>query len=263
MDVSFWQDNNNTPEQIDFVKAQANGMRFVYVRAGQGTGGVDPDLMYNWEESKRAGLLRGAYHFLDYSRPIIPQVAGFLNLFRDDPPELPFALDFEYLKRYGSFPSHYKALDWLHPGVEYIQKQGYRPMIYTNWGTIKYTLSPVPTWLLDIPLWVAHWLKKKPPFSMFRDNNPINREPNYNPWWDWTFWQYTDKGDGIANGMESKQLDMNYFNGSLEELITFSDPTVSTPTPTTPASTDSEVQLVGTIISINSDIDIFYKEILR
>ncbi len=38
------------------------------------------------------------------------------------------------------------------------------------------------------------------------------------PWASWTFWQWTDKGDGLAFGMESKGLDMNWFNGTEQEL---------------------------------------------
>jgi hypothetical protein len=36
------------------------------------------------------------------------------------------------------------------------------------------------------------------------------------PWTEWTFWQYTDKGDGHAYGVEASTIDLNYFNGNTE-----------------------------------------------
>jgi GH25 family lysozyme M1 (1,4-beta-N-acetylmuramidase) len=33
IDVSRWQDDNNTPQQIDFRKAYAAGARFVFIKA--------------------------------------------------------------------------------------------------------------------------------------------------------------------------------------------------------------------------------------
>ena len=52
LDVSFWQDYNGTPQQIDFNKAYDNGARFVIVRASQDVV-TDSDFNYNWHESKR------------------------------------------------------------------------------------------------------------------------------------------------------------------------------------------------------------------
>ena len=37
----------------------------------------------------------------------------------------------------------------------------------------------------------------------------------------WTFWQYTASGDGPAFGAESKAIDVNLFNGSMEDLKKF------------------------------------------
>ncbi len=32
---------------------------------------------------------------------------------------------------------------------------------------------------------------------------------------EWLFWQFTDNGDGSLYGVESKNIDLNYFNGDL------------------------------------------------
>jgi hypothetical protein len=41
------------------------------------------------------------------------------------------------------------------------------------------------------------------------------------PWKDWMIWQYTDRGDGSYYGCESKQVDLNWFNGTLDDLNKF------------------------------------------
>src|SRR3989304_316015 len=51
------------------------------------------------------------------------------------------------------------------------------------------------------PLWIANYGVTKPLVPK--------------PWTEWTFWQFTDKGDGSIYGVESKNIDLNYFNGDL------------------------------------------------
>jgi GH25 family lysozyme M1 (1,4-beta-N-acetylmuramidase) len=49
------------------------------------------------------------------------------------------------------------------------------------------------------------------------------------PWGKWTFWQYSSTGDGLAYGMESRGLDMDWFNGMEDELRVFAN--VGAPVP--------------------------------
>jgi len=53
IDVSFYQDDNATPQQIDFQKAKSNGAGFAIIRVGQNLW-VDPDFAYNWKKAKEA-----------------------------------------------------------------------------------------------------------------------------------------------------------------------------------------------------------------
>jgi GH25 family lysozyme M1 (1,4-beta-N-acetylmuramidase) len=52
-------------------------------------------------------------------------------------------------------------------------------------------------------LWLANY--SKTPASVY-------------PWSKWDFWQFTNRLDGLAFGAESRMIDADYFNGSLEEL---------------------------------------------
>jgi hypothetical protein len=53
----------------------------------------------------------------------------------------------------------------------------------------------------------------------------------------WTFWQYSATGDGLAFGAESKAIDLNVFNGTLEELRKFAGIGGTTNPPTNPPTT--------------------------
>ncbi len=48
---------------IDWSTVAADGIRFAYVKATEGTGFVNPDFAAQYTGSYQAGLIRGAYHF--------------------------------------------------------------------------------------------------------------------------------------------------------------------------------------------------------
>jgi GH25 family lysozyme M1 (1,4-beta-N-acetylmuramidase) len=62
-DVSFYQDDPETPQGIDFAKMRT-ASEYVIIRAGQNLW-VDRDFKANWRESKAAGFPRGSYWFYD------------------------------------------------------------------------------------------------------------------------------------------------------------------------------------------------------
>ena len=41
------------------------------------------------------------------------------------------------------------------------------------------------------------------------------------PWKDYTFWQWTESGAGKLLGVESNAVDVNYFNGTIDQLVDF------------------------------------------
>ncbi len=227
VDVSFWQDNNATPEQINFFKTRSAGANFVFVRCCQDIY-PDPDFEYNWRQSKAAGLLRGAYHFLDYRVSAKRQVDFFIAQLRADPGELPPVLDIERHPQWALPPAAN-----LHAMVKVFVTElenafGRKPLIYTNPAMIQYSLNPVPAWMTEYPLWIAHY--------------GVSEPGRFNPWRNWVFWQYTDKGDGLQFGMESLGLDMNLFNGSEQELRTWAG--VGTPPPPDNLTLEQKVALL-------------------
>jgi len=197
-DVSFWQDN------IDWDKAAKQDSKFCFIKASQDTT-ADTQFARNWKEAKRVGFLRGAYHFADYRTYAVPQAQYMWSLLKDDPGELPPVLDLE--QYWTPLPPGSRALAWVKDwGSEMSRLCGSKPILYTSPSVIKYWLATIPDWLKEWPLWIANYGVS---------------EPGYSPWPKWTLWQYSTVGPGTAYGMQSLGLDMDWFNGSLEELQAF------------------------------------------
>ena len=206
IDVSRWQDDNSTAQQMDFTKSVDMGAKFVFIKSSQALW-ADEDILYNWKSAKDAGLLRGAYHFLDWVADPRKQAQYAWSIIQSDPGELPPVVDFEYWQ-----PPPANAFDKLwNYVVEMERLSGKIPIIYTgaffwfDWGT------QADVWK-KYPLWIASYTSQ--------DYMESNVE-KLTPWDKWHFWQYTSKGDGIAFGAESEGLDMNVFNGSLDDLKDF------------------------------------------
>jgi lysozyme len=207
LDVSTYQDSPYTTQRIDFKKAVIAGARFVIIRSSW-SNVMDDDFAINWVNSKAVNLIRGAYHFYDYRYPALGQADFFCKLMANDPAELPLSVDLEYYGPYGPLPPSAVLLSSLKIFFDVIeQKTGRKGILYTNPSMIAYNLGIIPDWLLQYPLWIAHYINA--------DN------PTFKPWANWTIWQYTSKGDGVKYGMESANVDMNYFNGDDNELRTF------------------------------------------
>jgi len=201
-DISRWVDNPATPQEVDFVKMKAAGAPAVIFKASQA---LFTDLVFkaSWPDAKAAGLLRGAYLYLDYTKSGLEQAKYFCDLLVTDKPELPPVVDFE--ERNGIGTRIPKAELWN--ALTYIEATtGRIPMIYTGWGYWIEFGSSDPAWL-RYPLWVANWGVDSP--KMFL------------PWKKWVLWQYTANGDGRKYGCESLSVDLNYFDGTIDQLKMF------------------------------------------
>jgi lysozyme len=232
IDVSHWQDDKTTAQKIDFSKAVKKGAKFVFIKVSE-RGALDPDFEYNWKAAKDAGLLRGGYHFLRWDLSGLLQARIFSEIMLDDPGELPPVADFE-APRFGSlYPSNALLLQFLE---EVETKLNRKPILYTSpgyWdihGRNKVTKIFDTKWAY-YTLWIAHY------FKVYQEGvtKPNELQPWKNAGKTWTFWQYTQNGDGLAFGAESKSIDLNWFNGSLSELNAFAN-TGNTTTPTTPTT---------------------------
>lgn len=206
LDVSVWNG------KINFNKMVQNGASFVFIKASQFI--VDKNFKYNWKAAKDAGILRGSYHYLDWRKDETEQAKLFVSCLKNDPGELPPICDYEMR---GFAPSREIAQGKLWNFMTYVENElGIVPGIYTGYYYWNDFGTSNLAWI-KYPLWLAWW-----------------RVPEYvvkvpSPWLVWDFWQDNDKGDGIAFGCESAQVDTDWFRGSVEELKVYAN-APSTPT---------------------------------
>jgi lysozyme len=211
-DISKWQDDPNTTINIDFKKMASAGIKFVYIRNTVGDAN-DSNFIKAWQGAKEAGLLRGAYH-MHYFWLGLSQCQRFLNRLVDDPGELPPAFD---LEKYGLGAANSKTvMARLKEAIPYMDAEltrwkrpfGNRMVMYTNPDSIvNFFSNNLPAWFLDRELWIAHYGVTSPNIGW--------------QWKRWLIWQKTDRGPGLQYGVESKQVDLDYYNGDYASLRQF------------------------------------------
>lgn len=209
IDTSKWQDDPTTIQNIDFEKMKSLGSSGVIMKVGQG---LTKDR--NYDTALTNALLSdipvGGYWFYDNRVEPKRQAMNFASWALPSLLKLGLWLDLED-RQAGSYAGWN---NW------YIFLSKLRELcpdaligIYTgHYYWIEYTVqagipSPSLIYFKRYPLWIADY-----------DSAPLYTIPWEN---DWTIHQFTDLLDGIKYGAESKELDGNYFNGTLDEYHTF------------------------------------------
>lgn len=219
-DISHWEDNPSTPQRIDYKKMKSAGAEFCIFKATQGSKFVDVVFKEDWNRAKEAGLVLGAYHFLDWSADGDKQADHFIKTIGNRKLDFPPVVDYEF--RTDSLTPK-QMMDELWGFVYRIESvMGIVPMIYTGPSFWKTYGSTASIWA-SYPLWIANYEVTKPIIPA--------------PWTEYTIWQYTPSGNGSTYGVEALGIDLNYFNGDLNDLYMFVG-WESTPTPVEP--TDKE-----------------------
>jgi len=207
-DVSFYQDEPSTPQGIDFAKMRQSA-EFVIIRGGQNLW-VDSDFKTNWSEAKKAALPRGSYWFYDSRADPKRQAELWVQQFEGDLGELPLFADFEESYN-GSYKGWRKWYDFLERLKQLVgQKEIFIYTAYYYWRDNAPNAQTDPDsleYFHQYPLWIANYGVTKP-----RVPKPWGEE-------EWTFWQYTETGDGKLYGVESKGIDLNYFHGDKEAFL--------------------------------------------
>lgn len=202
-DVSFYQDDDETPQGINFIKMRAE-TEFVLIRAGQGPW-LDPDFGLNWVKAKDAGLKRGSYWFYDSREHPESQAQRWIAAHGGDLGELPLFADFEE-----SYNGLYKGWRNWKIFLEEVKRLagGHEISIYSAFFYWDDNAPPRGTadreWFHQFPLWIAS----------YREDAPVVPAP-WSPD-EWLFWQFQSNELNTAGpqyGAESRGIDLNYFNG--------------------------------------------------
>lgn len=205
IDVSHWQG------AIDWHQVAASGISFAFIKATQNS--MDKRFLDNVIGAKAAGVLVGAYHYMDDSVTTADQAkaaaqvfytaiqaAGGVKVF-----DLPFVMDYESNKNnLNKATITMVAKSFLN---EIYRLTGVIPMVYTYPSFISNFSG-----LNHYPLWIARYSATQKPVDAAG-------------WTRWTFWQYSDGSEGgvLPNGTRkingiSGSVDLNEFDGTIDEL---------------------------------------------
>lgn len=180
VDVSHWQGD------IEWASVAGAGIEFAFVKSTEGVAYTDPKFHYNWREIGKAGLARGAYHFLDPSRDGAEQARHFLHVVgRLHPGDLLPAVDVERMKR----SSNRELARVLDAFTDQIRRDtGLECVLYVSPGFWKEHLLPVQETMRKQPLWITEYEAREP--------SRLTKLPP------WTIWQYTK--EGRVTGIEGR-----------------------------------------------------------
>ncbi len=198
MDVSGYQGN------VNWSSAYANGARFAYVKATEGTGYTNPYFSQQYNGSYGVGMIRGAYHF---ARPNVSggatQADYFVNHgggWSGDGKTLPGALDIEWNPYSGGTCYGLSAsgmVSWILAfSNEYHARTSRWPVIYTATSWWSQCTGNTGDFSSTNPLWVARYASSAGalPYA----------------WGYYTFWQNADSGTFPG--------DQDQFNGAYSQL---------------------------------------------
>lgn len=187
IDVSKFQKNINW-SAVEQMQVDKIHISFAFIKATEGITRQDANFKQNWQRAKKAGIIRGAYHFFYSTRDPFKQVINFQNVVQLEPGDLPPVLDIEVHNNQPPAQIRSTARIWLE---EMEKAYGIKPIIYTN---IHFYETYLGEEFDDYPLWVAHYYQKERPSTKKS----------------WLFWQHSDMGR--VNGI-STTVDFNVFRG--------------------------------------------------
>lgn len=192
-------DKKNTLEGIDVSNHQGNIIwkdidqnlvNFVFIKATEGTTFTDKSFAKNWEESREAGFLRGAYHYFNIESDGKKQAEHFISVVPKEGNTLPPVIDIEEVGT-----EQAKLIVELRQYAREIEKHyGIKPIFYVNKQTYELYIRDN---FKDYLIW----------YAIYNADPPID---------DWTFWQFSNSGS--VNGIEGP-VDYNNFNGNKAEIM--------------------------------------------
>ena len=223
---------------IDWNEVAANGKQFVFMRSSRTNLTKDPTFDTNRAGATAAGLLVGAYHFtlplgFGNAGPLVDPVLDAQKFFAAGGPVMQTGFLRPVIDAEAGGPELGKEAysQWIMNFSDELERlTGVKPIVYAN---INYAVNFITEEVADEhDLWLARYNGGNDPSTV----DPQTSQPEVasfhpNPYgaWNipfggprddssWDFWQYTSNGDGLATGVSSVDLDLDLFNGSLDEL---------------------------------------------
>jgi lysozyme len=199
VDVSSYQ------ADIDMNKLKEQNIKFIYIKATEGSKTKDNRFDENWENAENAELLSGAYHFFSFDSEGRTQAENCISAVGEDiTGRLIPVVDVEY---YGDKeqnpPNKEDVVRELKVFLEMLEEEyGVKPLIYTGFNIYDNYLKGE---FDEYSKWISSFY------------TPISW--NYKD--DWYIWQYLNRGEleGYTGG--EKYIDLNVLNKDkkIEDLI--------------------------------------------
>ena len=192
IDLSHWQ------APVDFAKAKSAGIAAVILKATQGSHWTDATFAPRFVAATAAGLLVGAYHFLDNSVPEL-QVENFLSVAEGCPL---LALDAEANDIGGTVTVAQAA----EAAARLQMATGHAPLVYiSRYGPDEHGTGFPNGVLSRCPLWLPSY-----------GSRPVCPAG----WSNWKLWQYTDGrvGSDVVPVPGIGRCDRSRFAGTVAEL---------------------------------------------
>lgn len=193
IDISHYQGDIDW-ERLQGEKNPDFPLHFVFLKATEGGDYSDTTFTRNFEQARRHGFVRGAYHYFIPQTDPCKQADFFIRTVKLEKGDLPPVLDVEVAGK--KSPQQLKAAvkTWL-DRVE--AHYGVKPILYASY---KFKTSYLNDSVFNTyPYWIAHY---------YVDSVRYKGE--------WSFWQHTDVGTVPGIG---KKVDLNVFNGTPEKLL--------------------------------------------
>ena len=189
-------------EMLNILQQTNYPIRFAFLKATEGGDFKDKSFDENFEAAREYGFIRGAYHFYNPKTDPRIQAEFFIKNVKLEPGDLPPVLDIEVKSRDMNLLRRDLRL-WLN-----IVESHYKvkPILYTSF---KYKTKYLKDKFFDnYPYWIAHYYVDSVRYTG-----------------SWKFWQHNDAA--MLPGID-ETVDMNVFNGSLDELKRMTIPMVAT-----------------------------------
>lgn len=192
-------DVSNYQGLIDWDKLEEQNVAFAFIKATEGSGHIDESARRNLERASKTNIKKSAYHFFSFDSSGETQAENYISVVGADEIDMPPVVDIEYYAdKKSNKPTKEETEQILRPLLEKLEEYyGVKPIIYT---TLPVYFRYVKENFSDYPLWIRN----------------VNFEPDL---MNWKFWQYCDKGELYGYKGEEKYIDLNVYNGTIEQFL--------------------------------------------
>lgn len=184
IDISKYQGVINWEE----LKKQSK-IKFVYIKATEGTDYVDPRYHENIRNARKHGFKVGSYHFLSTRSAATTQFLNFIRTAKREDQDLLPVIDVEYVKPW----SPQQLRDSIKVFADLLEDYyGCKPLIYTS---EKFFTTNLGRAFSNYPLFIAKYSNVQPSIG-----------------YKWILWQFADNGLFKAVKGNNGLVDMSRFN---------------------------------------------------